>query len=179
MNLVFYELQSWEWEPRIHENQGLLLYSSWDEGMTLIVWQISYLSGKKSYVFITKSSTWRSLPVFKSFEKEKVMLVQFLIVVPAILGKDFVRRGFLQLIFGWQWWSDHCNQTGLYYLESDKRHFDTIDSDIFATPSGPAYQSGQNEDLVSDMQYILQTLTGIEDRLAKVEDSISRQGDDI
>ena len=64
-------------------------------------------------------------------------------------------------------------------LNPDKRHFDTFDSDIFATPSGPAYQSGQNEDLVSDVQYILQTLTGIEDRLAKVEDSISRQGKDI
>ena len=64
-------------------------------------------------------------------------------------------------------------------LSPDKRHFDTFDSDIFATPNGPAYQSGRNEDLVSDMQYILQTLTGIEDRLAKVEDSISRQGNDI
>ena len=64
-------------------------------------------------------------------------------------------------------------------LSPDKRHFDTFDSDIFATPSGPAYQSGQNEDLVSDVKYILQTLTGIEDRLAKVEDSISRQGEDI
>ena len=64
-------------------------------------------------------------------------------------------------------------------LSPDKRHFDTFDSDIFATPSGPAHQSGQNEDLVSDVQYILQTLTGFEDRLAKVEDSISRQGKDI
>ena len=40
-------------------------------------------------------------------------------------------------------------------------------------------QSGQNKDLVSDVQYILQTLTGMEDRLTKLEDSISRLGKDI
>ena len=36
-----------------------------------------------------------------------------------------------------------------------------------------------SDDWVTDVQYILQTLTGIEDRLVKVEDSISRQGKDI
>ena len=45
--------------------------------------------------------------------------------------------------------------------------------------NGSADKAGQIEDLVSDVQYILQTLTGIEDRLAKVEDSISRQGKEI
>ena len=40
-------------------------------------------------------------------------------------------------------------------------------------------QSGQNDDVVSDVQYILQTLTGMEDRLTKLENSISRLGNDI
>ena len=42
-----------------------------------------------------------------------------------------------------------------------------------------ADQSGQNEDLVSDVQYLLQAFTGMEDRLTKLEESISRQGKDI
>ena len=67
------------------------------------------------------------------------MLVQFLIVVPTILGN---RRSS---------WFD----------------FDSAD------------KTGQNEDVVSDIQYILQTLTGIEDRLAQLEDSNSRQGKEI
>ena len=50
---------------------------------------------------------------------------------------------------------------------------------LWARIFGSADKSGQNEDSVSDVQYILQTLTGIEDRLAKVEDSNSRQGKEI
>ena len=42
-----------------------------------------------------------------------------------------------------------------------------------------ADQTGQNEDLVSDVQYLLQAFTGMEDRLTKLEESISRQGKDI
>ena len=50
-------------------------------------------------------------------------------------------------------------------------------SNFFEGPTYPTKLTA--EDLVSDVQYILQTLTGIEDRLAKVEHSISRQGTDI
>ena len=37
-------------------------------------------------------------------------------------------------------------------------------------------QSVQNEDLANDMQYVLQTLTGMEERLAKLEESTRNQG---
>ena len=50
-------------------------------------------------------------------------------------------------------------------------------SNFFEGPTYPPKLTA--EDLVSDVQYNLQTLTGIEDRLAKLEDSISRLGKDI
>ena len=36
-------------------------------------------------------------------------------------------------------------------------------------------QPVQNEDLANDMQYVLQTLTGMEERLAKLEESTTNQ----
>ena len=79
-----------------------------------------------------------------SWGKEKVMIVQFLVVIPAICKPQLSE---LELV--------------------DKEYF-------FEGPTYPTKLTA--EDLVSDVQYNLQTLTGIEDRLAKVEDSIIRQG---
>ena len=55
--------------------------------------------------------------------------------------------------------------------------YNTVELRIYKRHSNE--QSVQIADLANDMQYMLQTLTGIEDRLANVEEAISRQGKDI
>ena len=68
-------------------------------------------------------------------------------------------------------------------MNPDKRlSFDGLD--FFDGPTYPTKPTesdllGQNEGLISAEQYILETLAGIENRLGKVEDSISRQGEVI
>ena len=106
------------------------------------------------------------------------MIVQFLVVIPAILAKKpelldqlLDRRGFLQFILGW------LELDGTSCLNPDKRRPDFFSGSIYQ--SAKPTESELYEDSVSDTQYILQTLTEIEHRLAKVEDSISRQGEDI
>ena len=57
--------------------------------------------------------------------------------------------------------------------------FDELVEPTYPTKPIESDLLGQNEGLISTEQYILETLAGIENRLAKVEDSISRQGEVI